>query len=102
MILPAATAWQAVAASSPSANDVTPGVLGFLVIAAMAGALYVLMRSMNKHLRKVREVRDAGLPPGSDLGAVMKRPVTGANDGGAARTTVRMDPAEGNGRSGGG
>ncbi len=59
-----------VAAASPaSANDITPGVLGFIVFAIMAVALYVLLRSMNTRLRRVRDVRDAGLPPGSDLGA---------------------------------
>jgi hypothetical protein len=35
------------------ASQVVPGVLGFLVVAAMAVALYFLLRSMNKHLRKV-------------------------------------------------
>ena len=58
------------AAASNSANDITPGVLGFLVIAAMGAALFLLLRSMNKHLRRVRAVRDAGLAPGSDLGSV--------------------------------
>jgi hypothetical protein len=62
-----------VAASSGSANDITPGVLGFLVIAAMGAALFLLLRSMNKHLRRVREVRDAGLPPGADLGGITAR-----------------------------
>ncbi len=57
------------AASSGSANDITPGVLGFIVVAAMGFALFLLLRSMNKHLRRVREVRDAGLAPGSDLGS---------------------------------
>ncbi len=71
------------AAASNSANDITPGVLGFLVIAAMGGALFLLLRSMNKHLRRVREVRDAGLPPGSDLGSVV---AGGASRGGAERS----------------
>jgi hypothetical protein len=39
--------------ASPAASQVVPGVLGFLVVAAMALALYFLLRSMNKHLRKV-------------------------------------------------
>ena len=42
----------AVAASS-SASDVTPGVLGFLVVAAMGVALVFLLRSMNKQFRKI-------------------------------------------------
>ena len=41
----------AVAASSPSSDDVTPGLLGFLVVAAMGVALFFLLRSMNKQFR---------------------------------------------------
>jgi hypothetical protein len=40
-------------AASPSANNVVTGVLGFLVVAAMALALFFLLRSMNKQLNKV-------------------------------------------------
>jgi hypothetical protein len=39
--------------ASPMAGQVVPGVLGFLVVAAMGLALYFLLRSMNKQLRKV-------------------------------------------------
>lgn len=39
-------------ASSPG-NDVTPGVLGFLVVAAMGLALYFLLKSMSRQLRKI-------------------------------------------------
>ena len=41
------------AASAPAANDVVTGVLAFLVVAAMGLALFFLLRSMNKQLRKV-------------------------------------------------
>jgi hypothetical protein len=43
----------AVAASSSASNDVTPGVLGFLVVAVMGVALVFLLRSMNKQFRKI-------------------------------------------------
>ena len=44
--------------ASSVASQAVPGVLGFLVVAAMGLALYFLLRSMNKHLRKVvREPR---------------------------------------------
>ena len=43
----------AVAAASPSSNDVTPGVLGFVVFAVMAVALVFLLKSMNKQFRKI-------------------------------------------------
>jgi hypothetical protein len=39
--------------STSSLNDVEPGVLGFLVVAALGVALFFLLRSMNKHLRKI-------------------------------------------------
>ncbi|MFD9320534.1 hypothetical protein ACFWDQ_23155 [Streptomyces sp. NPDC060053] len=34
-------------------NKVTPGVLGFIVFAAMAVAVWGLMKSMSKHMGKV-------------------------------------------------
>ena len=44
--------------ASPTASQVVPGILGFLVVAAMAFALFFLLRSMNKQLNKVaREPR---------------------------------------------
>ncbi len=52
----------AVAASS-SSNDVEPGVLGFLVVAAMGVALVFLLKSMNKQFRKITPAPD---PLGSD------------------------------------
>jgi hypothetical protein len=39
--------------AAASASAVVPGVLGFLVVAALGVALFFLLRSMNKHLRKV-------------------------------------------------
>ena len=39
--------------ASPTASQVVPGILGFLVVAAMGLALFFLLRSMNKQLRKV-------------------------------------------------
>jgi len=52
----------AAAAASSSANDVEPGVLGFLVVAAMGVALVFLLRSMNKQFRKITPA------PGPDAG----------------------------------
>jgi hypothetical protein len=39
--------------ASPAASQVVPGILGFLVVAGMGFALFFLLRSMNKQLRKV-------------------------------------------------
>ncbi|GGW31407.1 hypothetical protein GCM10010503_03880 [Streptomyces lucensis JCM 4490] len=43
-------------------NKVTPGVLGFVVFAVMAVAVWALMKSMNKHMQKVdfKEAEPAG------------------------------------------
>jgi hypothetical protein len=47
-----------IVAASPAASQVVPGILGFLVVAGMALALFFLLRSMNKQLNKVaREPR---------------------------------------------
>ena len=58
--------------ASPTASQVVPGVLGFLVVAAMGLALFFLLRSMNKHLRKVvgapRWREEAGGQEGGDAG----------------------------------
>lgn len=43
----------ALAASQSTANEVTPGVLGFLVVAGMGVALYFLLKSMSKQLKKL-------------------------------------------------
>ncbi|MFF2959306.1 hypothetical protein ACFVT1_10405 [Streptomyces sp. NPDC057963] len=34
-------------------NKVTPGILGFIVFAALAGGVWLLMKSMNRHMGKV-------------------------------------------------
>ncbi len=43
----------AVAASSSATDNITPGVLGFLVVAAMGVAQVFRLRSMNKQFRKI-------------------------------------------------
>jgi hypothetical protein len=58
----------AVAASSSASNDVAPGVLGFLVVAALGVALVFLLRSMNKQFRKITPTADAPGTPGQHSG----------------------------------
>jgi hypothetical protein len=41
------------AKGSVPVNNVTPGVLGFLVVAAMGIALYFLLRSLSRQLKKI-------------------------------------------------
>jgi hypothetical protein len=52
-----------VLAAAPASSNVTPGVLGFLVVAAMGVALVFLLRSMNKQFRKITP--EAGKPAGT-------------------------------------
>jgi hypothetical protein len=53
--------------TGPVPDLVTPGVAGFLVVFLLALATIVLLRSMTKHLRKVRYSPDpAAEPPGDD------------------------------------
>ena len=49
----AALASTVLAKGSVSDNNVTPGVLGFLVVAGMGIALYFLLRSLSKQLKKI-------------------------------------------------
>ncbi|MEV0849654.1 hypothetical protein AB0J21_27905 [Streptomyces sp. NPDC049954] len=46
-------------------DKVTPGVLGFVVFAVMAVAVWGLMKSMNRHMRRV-EFKEQGEAPGQD------------------------------------
>jgi CHASE1-domain containing sensor protein len=41
------------AAKEVDENKVTPGVLGFIVFAVLALAVWGLMKSMNKHMQRV-------------------------------------------------
>ena len=62
----------AVAAAHPASDDIAPGVLGFVVVAAMGVALVFLLRSMNKQFRKITpEAEDS---PGQDETAKQEAP----------------------------
>ena len=52
-------------------DKVTPGVLGFIVFAAMALAVWALMKSMSKHMGKVdfKETSDPADPQGEAAGS---------------------------------
>lgn len=57
------------------ASQVAPGALGFLVVASMALALYFLIRSMNKQLRKVgadKRTYDAPEPGSPELSSTVQ------------------------------
>ncbi|AZQ73231.1 MULTISPECIES: hypothetical protein [Streptomyces] len=54
------------AAADLDQNKVTPGVLGFIVFAVIGGAVWFLMKSMNKHMKRVdfEEAPDPSVEPG--------------------------------------
>ena len=68
------------AASVPASSMVTPGILGFLVFAALAVALVFLLKSMNKQFRKIAPKDetavpgDAGSNPGPNAPAAQEAP----------------------------
>ncbi|MEV5978028.1 hypothetical protein [Streptomyces sp. NPDC052114] len=55
-------------------DKVTPGVLGFIVFAVMALAVWGLMKSMNRHMGKVdfKEKEPVGAAAGEDTAAAKK------------------------------
>ncbi|MFJ9056523.1 hypothetical protein [Streptomyces sp. NPDC102409] len=73
------------AADELDKNKVTPGVLGFLVFAALAVGVWFLMKSMNRHMGRVdfEEAPDpAAEPEGTDVKA-----------GAAASGTTKAGPS---------
>lgn len=58
------------AADELDKNKVTPGVLGFLVFAALAVGVWFLMKSMNRHMGRVdfEEAPDPAAEPAGSAG----------------------------------
>jgi hypothetical protein len=75
-----ATALRAV--TSPPAEKVTPGFLGFAVVFVLALATFLLIRSMVGHLRKVRYSAEPGTEPAVGSGA----PGVARSSGGTPKT----------------
>ncbi|GHD65620.1 hypothetical protein ACFY1B_13800 [Streptomyces mirabilis] len=69
-------------------NKVTPGVLGFIVFAALALAVWGLMKSMNRHMGKVTFEEDPEKP---EKGAV----ASGKGSGSGAGPGGKASPAKG-------
>ncbi|MFF1440628.1 hypothetical protein [Streptomyces sp. NPDC058295] len=57
-------------------NKVTPGVLGFIVFAAMAVAVWGLMKSMSKHMGKV-DFKEPADPEQAPAAGTAKTTATG-------------------------
>ncbi|MEU3756052.1 hypothetical protein AB0H17_25355 [Streptomyces olivoreticuli] len=82
----AATHLVPLAADDLDKNKVTPGVLGFIVFALLGAAVWVLMKSMNKHMKKVAFDE---IPEGAAAMAATAAPAT------AAAATARGAKADG-------
>ncbi|BAC71009.1 MULTISPECIES: hypothetical protein [Streptomyces] len=80
-------------------NKVTPGVLGFIVFAVMALAVWGLMKSMNKHMRKVdfEEKSQDGTPSSdaSSSGTPSSGPVAAGTAASAKAPGGKASPAKG-------
>lgn len=75
--------------NSSTMNDVEPGLIGFLIVAALGVALVFLLRSMNKQFRKL------GPPPGESGDTTADEAATGEAAGPAAQTGADEAPAKG-------
>jgi len=70
------TAYAAAGVFAATDQDVSPGVLGFLVVAALGVATWLLIRSMNRQMRKIDLPDDRG-----DAGDPGDADVAGGTDG---------------------
>jgi hypothetical protein len=91
MLLAVAAVASSTQNSTSTVNDVEPGLLGFLVVAALGLALYFLLRSMNKHLRKLGPKPEDALLSIDDLEATDG--VRGDAVAGQVLTRQDADPA---------
>lgn len=53
--------WQTGGVIVLAAGDVSPGLLGFVVVALIGVALYILIKSMNKQMSKIQVPRAADI-----------------------------------------
>jgi hypothetical protein len=86
-----------IAANSTSTiNDVEPGLLGFLVVAALGVALYFLLRSMNKQFKKIgpRPEDPEGTEAEGASAAASQRPLRGLAAHRAAMADMAKADAE--------
>ncbi|WP_247702826.1 hypothetical protein [Streptomyces sp. F63] len=98
--LPLAAAWsnQAMTQLVPLAkeldkNKVTPGVLGFIVFALLGGAIWLLMKNMNKQFTKIDfQERDS-----AGEGEAVPAARTAADSGAASGAVTGTDGTTGTG-----
>ncbi len=83
------------AADDLDKNKVTPGVLGFIVFALIGGAVWLLMKSMNKHMRKVdfEEPGGSGTPAEGGTATSVESGAGAAKGGPAKREAAQTEAA---------
>jgi hypothetical protein len=82
--------------STSSIGDVEPGLLGFLVVAALGLALVVLLRSMNKQFRKIgpKPEDPEGIEAEAASEAANQRPLRGLAAHRAAMAAADAEPKD--------
>ncbi len=90
----AATHLVPLAAEDLDKNKVTPGVLGFIVFALLGAAVWMLMKSMNKHMKKVAfdEIPEGGVAMAT---AAAPAAASASPARGAAKADGKGDSTEG-------
>jgi hypothetical protein len=73
-------------------NSVSPGILGFLAFFLLAIALYLLVRNMNGHLRRVR-YRQEALDAEEALAQAQAQPTPDAEADAAGDPAAEAKPA---------
>ncbi|MDF4253752.1 hypothetical protein [Streptomyces sp. WMMB303] len=74
-------------------NKVTPGVLGFVVFALIGAAVWMLMKSMNKHMRRVDFEEPAGTAPAAGATGGTAEETADGTDAADARKAEAAAPA---------
>jgi hypothetical protein len=79
-------------------NKVTPGVLGFIVFAVMGVAVWMLMKSMHRHMQKVDfEEEPAGEPTAPGGTPAAEEPAASASASASPGPSSSAAPRDGKG-----
>lgn len=100
MLLFAATAseWDPEPGFTPDPNTVTPGVIGFAVIALIAAAVFVLGWDLNRRVRRLQFREEAQEKIAAEV-AAMEAEQSGAAESGATAEPAADQPAADHGAS---
>lgn len=74
-------------------NQVTPGVLGFVAIALVAGVVMVLMWDFNRRVRRINDREEAKERLLAEIAAAQRSPEAGPTAVGDSAQQVESDPS---------